>query len=61
MTTVEKLEEIIQILEVAKRDAEKVDAGVIAAGIRLRKDALQAAKQLSNLRQLVLLSRKDKE
>ena len=61
MTILEKLEEIINELDLAKRDAEKADKGNVSAGIRLRKDALQARESLKELGQLVLQSRKEKE
>lgn len=61
MTILEKLEDIIKNLELAKRDAEKTDNGNVSAGIRLRKDAMQATKDLQDLRQKVLQSRKEKE
>ncbi|HUW48359.1 MAG TPA: histone H1 [Patescibacteria group bacterium] len=59
MTTVEKLEEIIKVLEIAKTDATKVDEkGNVSAGVRLRKDAMSAAKALKELRDMVIDSRK---
>lgn len=61
MTIVEKLEEIIKLLQLAQRDAEKSDRGNTAAGIRLRKDAMKATKSLQELRQMVLNSRKENE
>jgi|GEM_PF-5363190 len=61
MTNLEKLEEIIAELELAKRDAIKVDKGNVSAGIRLRKDAMRASRGLNELRQLVLESRKEKD
>lgn len=61
MTILEKLEEIIKELELAKRDAEKADNGNVSAGIRLRKDAMQATKDLSELRQMVLQARKNND
>lgn len=57
----EKLEEILKNLELVKRDAEKADVGNVSAGIRVRKDALQATKDLQDLRKLVLDSRKEEK
>lgn len=61
MKILEKLEEIIGELELAKRDAEKSDKGNTSAGIRLRKDAMKATNSLKELRQMVLETRKEKE
>lgn len=62
MTMVEKLEEIINLLEMAKRDAEKVDTrGNVSAGRRLRKDAMTATKALKELRDAVIQKRKAAE
>jgi len=61
MTILEKLEETIQKLELARRDAEKADGGNVSAGIRLRKDAMQARKGLKELGELVMQTRKEKQ
>lgn len=61
MKSVKLLKEIIKDLELAVRDAEKADKGNVSAGIRLRKDAMQASKDLGDLRSLVLESRKEKD
>ena len=59
MTLVEKLEEIIKVLEIAKSDATKVDEkGNVSAGIRVRKDAMTATKALKELRIMVTNKRK---
>jgi|AntAceMinimDraft_13_1070369.scaffolds.fasta_scaffold18763_2 hypothetical protein len=61
MTILEKLEQIINNLELAKRDAEKADKGNVSAGIRLRKDASLGRESLKELGQLVLTTRKESE
>lgn len=59
MTIVEKLEEIIKVLEIAKADATKVDEkGNVSAGVRVRKDAMSATKALKELRDMVIDARK---
>lgn len=55
----ERLEEIVKDLELAKRDAEKADAGNKSAGVRLRKDAKKAQDLLQELRKLVLTLREE--
>jgi len=57
----EKLREIIEVLEDASKDAEKFDRGVDAPGTRLRKTATEASKLLKELRQEVLDIRKDRK
>ena len=56
---VEKLDEVIKELELAKRDAEKADGGNKSAGVRLRKDAKKAVDCLQELRNLVLTLREE--
>lgn len=56
---VEKLEEVIKELDLAKRDAEKADSGNKSAGVRLRKDAKKAMDHLQELRKLVLAMREE--
>lgn len=56
---VEKLDEIIKELELAKRDAEKADGGNKSAGVRLRKDAKKVQDELQSLRKLVLAMREE--
>jgi hypothetical protein len=55
----EKIKEIINTLTITLRDAEKVDHGVKAAGIRVRKDALEVSKKLKEIRQQILELRGD--
>jgi len=57
----ERLREIIEVLEGASKDAEKFDRGVDAPGTRLRKTATEASKLLKELRQAVLDIRKDRK
>jgi len=57
----EKLKEVIAVLENASNDAEKFDRGVDAPGTRLRKTATEASKLLKELRQQVLDIRKDRK
>ena len=51
---VEKLKEIIASLCEVENDAEKCETGNAAAGRRLRKVAMEATKELKNLRAEVL-------
>lgn len=54
-----KLGALIEILEEAKADAEKVDAGKVGApGTRLRKTAQTAKKTLDEVRKEILALRK---
>ena len=46
----EKLDEMIKVLEEAKRDAEKCEKGNASAGRRLRKVALDISKECKVLR-----------
>tara|TARA_B100000287_G_C20278213_1_gene640912 strand:- start:180 stop:374 length:195 start_codon:yes stop_codon:yes gene_type:complete len=57
----EKLKEVIEVLESASKDAEKFDRGVDAPGTRLRKTATEASKLLKELRQVVLDVRKERK
>ena len=57
----EKLKEVIEVLESVSKDAEKFDRGVDAPGTRLRKTATEASKLLKELRQTVLDIRKDRK
>tara|TARA_B100000131_G_scaffold309110_1_gene339188 strand:- start:434 stop:628 length:195 start_codon:yes stop_codon:yes gene_type:complete len=57
----EKLKEVIEVLENASKDAEKFDRGVDAPGTRLRKKATEASKLLKELRQIVLDVRKERK
>tara|TARA_B100000287_G_C20063683_1_gene555524 strand:- start:51 stop:245 length:195 start_codon:yes stop_codon:yes gene_type:complete len=57
----EKLKEVIEVLENASKDAEKFDRGVDAPGTRLRKKATEATKLLKELRQIVLDVRKERK
>jgi len=57
----QKLKEVIEVLENASKDAEKFDRGVDAPGTRLRKTATEASKLLKELRQVVLDVRKERK
>lgn len=56
---VEKLDEAIKELELAKRDAEKADGGNKSAGVRLRKDVKKAVDNLQAIRKMVLAMREE--
>ena len=49
-TAVDKLNELMDTLAGARKDAEKFDKGNARAGVRLRKAAIEAAKELKSLR-----------
>ena len=49
-----KLEEILKLLESAKQDAEKSQTGNASAGRRVRKVCMEATKDLKELRSLIL-------
>jgi hypothetical protein len=58
---VEKLEEVLESITLSKKDAEKFDKGVAAAGTRLRKQAQTAIALLKDLRREVLDVRKERK
>ena len=49
-TAVDKLNELMDTLAGARKDAEKFDKGNARAGVRLRKAAIEATKELKSLR-----------
>tara|TARA_B100001094_G_scaffold299050_1_gene323424 strand:+ start:359 stop:535 length:177 start_codon:yes stop_codon:yes gene_type:complete len=51
---IEKLEEIISTLEASREEAQKAETGNASAGRRLRKVCMEAAKELKELRAIVL-------
>lgn len=55
----QKIKEIIELLQVTLRDAEKAEIGNESAGVRVRKDSLGAIKVLKELRQDILDIRKE--
>ena len=55
-----KLQEIVDLLCQSTEDAEKCENGNASAGTRVRKVALEATKQLKELRSLILDIRKSK-
>jgi len=50
----DRLQEILSELSLAVRDAEKFDNGNASAGRRVRKSAMQAIKELKDLRSDVM-------
>mgnify|MGYP003126276972 CR=1 FL=1 len=50
----DELQQIISDLSLAVRDAEKFDKGNASAGRRVRKSAMEATKQLKELRSRVM-------
>tara|TARA_B100000131_G_scaffold183372_1_gene176786 strand:+ start:956 stop:1144 length:189 start_codon:yes stop_codon:yes gene_type:complete len=50
----DRLQEILSELSLAVRDAEKFDNGNASAGRRVRKSAMQAIKELKDLRAEVM-------
>jgi len=54
----EKLKGIIEILCECTEDAEKIQAGNISAGRRVRKSSMAAIKELKELRTLILENQK---
>ena len=59
--SIEKLEEIIKLLESSIKDSNKFDKGTAAAGIRLRKKCLKAQKLLKELRSIILQETKSRK
>ena len=57
----EKLSEMIEALEAAKKDAEKCERGNASAGRRLRKVVLEISKECKSLRADVMSHMKDGE
>ena len=58
MSHLDSLQEIIDLLESAKADADKFDLGNSTAGTRLRKTAMEAKKRLDALRKSVQETKK---
>lgn len=56
----EKLNEVLDEVEMLKRDAEKAEAGNHSAGVRLRKDAKKVIAMLDEVRKDVLKLREEK-
>jgi hypothetical protein len=49
----EAITKLIADLQLSLRDAEKFDKGNVSAGVRVRKKAQEAIKQLKDIRKLV--------
>ena len=56
----EKVDELIKMVSLLTRDAEKCDSGNVSAGTRVRKDLMSLIKEIKELRQSVLDQRKEK-
>jgi|TARA_E500000318_G_C3507347_1_gene190871 hypothetical protein len=62
MNIEEKIKQVISKLENASNDAIKASSGNVSAGRRVRKIALEATKELKELRSLILeINKKDKD
>ncbi len=59
--TLEQLQKILSELSLAVRDAEKFDNGNASAGRRVRKSAMQAIKELRELRAVVMVELHDRK
>ncbi len=59
--TLEQLQKILSELSLAVRDAEKFDKGNASAGRRVRKSAMQAIKELRELRAAVMVELHDRK
>ena len=56
----EKVDELVKMVSLLKRDAEKCDSGNASAATRVRKDLMNLIKEMKELRQSVLDQRKEK-
>jgi ribosome biogenesis protein Tsr3 len=56
----ERVDELIKMVSLLKRDAEKCDSGNVSAGTRVRKDLMRLIRDMKELRQSVLEQRKEK-
>lgn len=56
-----KVTELLKELELSLRDAEKFDRGNASAGVRVRKDLMNAAKKIKEIRQFVLDEKKNRK
>ena len=54
----QKVDELMKMVLLLKRDAEKCDKGNASAGTRVRKDLMNLIKEMKTLRQSVLEQRK---
>ena len=56
----QKVDELLKMVSLLKRDAEKCDSGNASAGTRVRKDLMNLIKVMKVIRQSVLEQRKEK-
>jgi len=54
------VDELVKMVSLLKRDAEKCDNGNASAATRVRKDLMDLIKEMKELRQSVLDQRKEK-
>jgi hypothetical protein len=54
------VDELLKMVSLLKRDAEKCDSGNASAGTRVRKDLMNLIKVMKVIRQSVLEQRKEK-
>ena len=56
----ERVDELLKMVSLLKRDAEKCDGGNASAATRVRKDLMNLIKEIKELRQSILEQRKEK-
>jgi len=56
----QKVDELVRMVSLLKRDAEKCDGGNVSAATRVRKDLMILIKEMKELRQNVLDQRKER-
>jgi len=56
-----KITELLEDLKLCLRDATKFDKGNASAGVRVRKDLMDAVKEIKELRQFVLDKKKSRK
>ena len=56
----ERVDELIKMVLLLKRDAEKCDKGNASAATRVRKDLMNLMREMKKLRQSILEQRKEK-
>ena len=55
-----RLLELMEQVKLILRDAAKFDKGNSSAGVRVRKDLMEAAKEIKEIRQLILDEKKNR-
>ena len=55
-----RLIELMEQIKLILRDAEKFDKGNSSAGVRVRKDLMAATKEIKEIRQLILDTKKNR-